>query len=177
MLRSNGLAYVVGYNTPQDEGVYASGFSVATGGTFYTTTAQGGKVGGIFTANLVTGNFTNSTGQLGSYIGNRKADTGIHAGDVGYYAGTYSGDLSGTAYAVVAADGSVFFYTTGATGDGGGFGTINAANNFSATTVPDSIGISGTLNQSNHVLSGSYSGSYMGFAISGAFSLTRTMTP
>jgi hypothetical protein len=174
MLRSNGQAYVVGYNTPQDEGVFASGFPVALDGTFTTTTAQGGNVDGTFTAAAVSGDFRNSTGQTGTFSGDRKTDGGIHAADAGYYAGTYSGAFSGNAYAVVAADGSVFFFTTGATGDGGGFGTINAANGFSAITVPDNLTVAGTLNPATHVLGGTYSS---GGTTLGTFSVTRTLTP
>ena len=173
MVRSNGLAYIVGYNTPQDEGVFASGFSVTANGTFYTATAQGGKVGGGITPGAVSGNFTNSTGQTGSYSGNRQPDTGIHASDVGYYAGTYNGFRTGSAYAIVAADGSIFFFTTDASGDGGGFGTINAANTFSGTTVPDNLPVTGTLNPTTHVLSGTYSSGGM---FLGNFTVTRTLT-
>jgi hypothetical protein len=173
MLRSNGLAYVVGYNTPQDEGVFASGFSVADDGSFFTTTTQGGKVSGTFTATGVSGNFTNVSSVPGTFSGNRKDDTGIHSSDTGYYVGTYSGYFTGNGYAVVAADGSVFFFTTGATGEGGGFGVIDAANNFSGTTVPDNIQVSGTLNPSTHVLSGSYSFSGQ---VLGTFTVTLSLT-
>src|ERR1017187_8939756 len=95
MLRSNGLTYVVGYNSPQTNGVFATNVSVALNGAFQTTTAEGG---------LVSGTFTNSLGQPGSYSGNRMADTGTHAADVGYNSGTYSGALTGSAYAFIAAD-------------------------------------------------------------------------
>jgi hypothetical protein len=174
MLRSNGLTYVVGYNSPQTNGVFATNFSVALNGAFQTTTAEGGLVSGTFTTNAVSGNFTNSLGQPGSYSGNRMADTGTHAADVGYYSGTYSGALTGSAYAIIAADGTTFFFTSGSTGEGGGYGTNNAANSFSATTVPDGIAVTGTLNQATHVLSGSYS---LSGTTLGPFSLTRTLTP
>lgn len=180
MLRSNGLAYVVGYNTPQDEGLFASAFPVAMDGTFATTTAQGGRVGGTFTMIEVSGSFTNRLGETGSYSGNRKGDSGIHATDVGYYAGTYGGLFEGSAFAIVAADGSVFFYTIDnpsaptSDGDGGGKGTINAANSFAATTVPNGLTVSGTLNPGTHTITGTYSS---GGSPLGTFSVTRTLTP
>jgi len=180
LLRSNGLAYAVGYNTPQDEGMYASGFSVAMNGTFNTQTSQGGRVAGTFTPTAVSGNFTNSTGQTGTYSGNRKSDTGTLAANAGYYAGTYSGLYQGSAFAVVAADGSVFFYTIDnpasptADGDGGGYGTISAANSFSGTTVPLGLTVLGTLNPTTKVISGTYRS---GSTTLGNFSVTRSLTP
>lgn len=180
LLRSNGLAYVVGYNTPQDEGVYANGFSVAMNGTFNTPTAQSGRVAGTFTSTAVSGTFTNSTGQTGSYSGNRKSDTGTHAANAGFYSGTYSGLYQGSAFAVVAADGSVFFYTIDnpasptADGDGGGYGTINAANSFSGTTVPLGLTVLGTLNPTTKVISGTYRS---GGTTLGNFTITRSLTP
>ena len=34
MVRSNGLAVAVGHNTPQEEGLFISSFTVAVNGTF-----------------------------------------------------------------------------------------------------------------------------------------------
>ena len=174
MLRSNGLAYAVGYNTPQDEGVFATAFPVSVNGTFATTTGQGGRVSGTFTSGSLSGTFTNSTGQTGTFSGNRKADSGIHSADVGYYEGTFGGVVTGNAYGVVAADGTMFFFTTGTSGESGGYATLNATNGFSATTVPDNTDVSGSLNPATHVLSGTYSS---GGIIGGTFSVTRTLTP
>jgi hypothetical protein len=174
MVRSNGTAYVVGYNGLQDDGVLAQNFPVAINGVFYTTTTQSGKVGGTFTDSAVSGNFTNSVGQTGTFSGNRKSDTGIHAADVGYYSGSYNGYKTGSAYMIVAADGTAFFFTTDSSGDGGGYGTVSAGNSFSATTVPDSLTVTGTLSQATHVLSGSY---FSGTTKLGNFSVSRTLTP
>ncbi|HEX5398505.1 MAG TPA: immunoglobulin domain-containing protein [Verrucomicrobiae bacterium] len=174
MVRSNGTAYVVGYNGLQDDGVFAANFSVALNGAFHMITAQGDKTGGTFTGNAVSGNFTNSVGQTGTFSGSRKPDTGIHSADVGYYSGSYSGVYSGSAYIILAADGTAFFFTTGSSGDGGGYGTINSANSFSATTVPDGLTVTGTLNQTTHIISGSYKS---GGTTLGSFSVARTLTP
>jgi hypothetical protein len=131
-------------------------------------------VGGTFTDSAVSGNFTNSVGQTGTFSGSRKSDTGIHSGDVGYYSGSYNGYKTGSAYLIVAADGTAFFFTTDSSGDGGGYGTINAGNGFSATTVPDGLTVTGTLNQATHVISGSYKS---GGTTLGNFSVSRTLTP
>lgn len=173
LLRSNGLAYALGYNTPQDEGVLASGFAVAADGTFLTTTTQGGTVSGAFTPAAVSGDFTNALSQSGTFSGNRKADTGIHAADVGYYVGTFGGTFTGNGYAIIAADGAVFFFFASTTAvEGGGYGTIDAANSFSGITAPDGLQGSGTLNPTTHVLSGNYS--FMGMTL-GTFTLTLSL--
>ena len=88
---------------------------------------------------------TNSAGVFRPFSGNRKSDTGTRADNAGYYTGTYSGQFQGSAVAVLAADGSIFLYTidnpTSPTGDGdgGGFGTISAANSLSRTAVPNGL--------------------------------------
>lgn len=180
MVRSNGSAVAVGYNTPQEEGLFISSFTVADNGGFSAATAQSGNAAGTFTSSNVNGTFVNSTGGTGGFSGNRKSDTGTHANNAGYYTGTYSGQFQGSAFAVLAADGSIFFYTIDnptsptAEGDGGGFGTINAANSFSGTTVPLGLTVSGTLNTPTKVISGSYR---MGSTTLGTFSLTRSSTP
>lgn len=180
MVRSNGSAVAVGYNTPQEEGMFISSFTVAADGTFNSVTAQNGTASGTFTTNSVSGTFINSIGGSGSFSGNRKSNTGTHAANAGYYTGTYSGFYQGSAFAILAADGSIFFYTIDnpnsptADGDGGGFGTINAGNSFSGTTVPNGLTVSGTLNTTTKVLSGLYRS---GSTTLGNFTLTRTSTP
>lgn len=180
MVRSNGSAVAVGYNTPQEEGLFISSFTVADNGGFSAATAQSGNAAGTFTSTNVNGTFVNSSGGTGGFRGNRKSDTGTHANNAGYYTGTYSGQFQGSAFAILAADGSIFFYTIDnptsptADGDGGGFGTINAANSFSGTTVPVGLTVSGTLNTTTKVLSGAYRS---GSTTLGSFTLARTSTP
>ena len=93
---------------------------------------------------------------------------------MGYYVGAYNGFRTGNASAIVTADGSIFFFTTDATGHGGGFGTINAVNSFSGTTDPDNLTVTGSLTPASPVLSGTYSS---GGTTLGNFSVTRTLTP
>jgi hypothetical protein len=158
MVRTNGQGVVVvGYNSPQGEGVYAASYLVANNGGFSVNIQEGGTASGALTTGDVTGNFTDSTGGTGDFSGTRKPDTGIQQANAGYYTGTFSGLYSGSVYAVLAADGTIFFYTYSSPGnDGGGFGTIDAENSFSATTVPDNLTVTGTLNPTTHVISGSY---------------------
>lgn len=180
LVRADGSAVAVGYNTPQEEGVFVGSFVVSAQGAFNARTAQRGNVSGTFATTGVTGTFVNSSGGSGSFTGDRKADVGIHAKDAGYYVGTYSGLFQGSAHAILAADGSLFFYTIDdptsptADGDGGGFGTINAANSLSGTTVPNGLAVTGTLNPTTAVLTGSYKA---GGTTLGTFTLTRKWLP
>lgn len=176
MVRSNGQGVVVvGYNTPQNEGVYATNFMITGFGGFGVSTIQGGTASGTLTSNAITGNFRSSTGGNGTFSGTRKPDTGVQQTNAGYYTGTYSGTYSGNAFLVLAADGTMFFYTQSSpVDDGGGFGTINAANSVSGTTVPDSLTITGTLNPSTHIISGNYS--FSGTTL-GTYSVTLITSP
>jgi hypothetical protein len=94
--------------------------------------------------------------------------------------GTYDGAASGSAYAIIAADGSLFFYSVDnplsptADGDGGGFGVINAANALSGTTVPNGFQLQGMINPNTGVLTGTYS---LGGTELGTFRVVRTQTP
>jgi hypothetical protein len=122
----------------------------------------------------------NSISESGAFSGNRKQDSGIHAKNAGYYEGTYDGAASGAAYAILAADGSLFFYSVDnplsptADGDGGGFGVINAGNLLSGSTVPNGSQLKGTLNPNNGELIGTYS---LGGTALGTFRVVRTQTP
>ncbi len=180
LVRPDGRAVAVGYNTPQEEGVFIGTFGVQADGSFSAPTAQQGRASGVFTLTGVTGTFVNSDGISGSLEGSRKADSGIQAGNAGYYAGTYDGLFQGSAFAVLAADGSLFFYTIDdpasptADGDGGGFASVNAANALSGTTVPNGLTVTGSLNPATAVLTGTYG---LGGAAFGTFRLTRTVTP
>jgi hypothetical protein len=177
MVRSNALAYVVGYNTANDDGVSKEAFTVAANGTFSFLTDQADWVAGTVTASTISGTFTNSTFNPGTYSGTRKADTGIHAADAGYYVGNFTNlvyNFVGSARAVLAADGTIFFYSSDSTGDGGGYCTINSGNTVSGTTVPDGFTVGGTLNTTTKVISGSYKS---GPTTVGTYSITRTLTP
>jgi hypothetical protein len=176
MVRSNQTGVVVGYNTIQDEGVYQDGFVVSPAGGFNFVTTEAGQVTGTFTSGGISGQFTNSLGAPGGFSGSREPDSGIHGTDAGYYVGTYSGFLSGTARVIVVADGTLFFFTSDGTvnGEGGGFGLINAANQVSGTTVPDILTIAGTFNPTTKTVSGTYS---FGGSQLGTFTVTRTEAP
>jgi len=180
MVRPEGLAYAVGYNTPQEEGVFIQSFKVALDGGFNTVTVQKGKAIGNITEAGISGTFVNSTGGSGSFRGDRKSDSGLHSKSAGYYVGTYDGAFAGSAYAILAADGSLFFYSIDdptsptADGDGGGFGIVDAANVLFGATVPNGLKLTGTLNPATSVLTGSYG---MGDTTLGTFRVARTGTP
>jgi hypothetical protein len=180
MVRPEGLAYAVGYNTPQEEGVFIQSFKVALDGGFNAVTVQKGKAIGNITEAGISGTFVNSTGGSGSFRGDRKSDSGFHSKSAGYYVGTYDGAFAGSAYAILAADGSLFFYSIDdptsptADGDGGGFGIVDAANVLFGATVPNGLKLTGTLNPATSVLTGSYG---MGDTTLGTFRVARTGTP
>jgi hypothetical protein len=121
----------------------------------------------------------NSTGGSGSFVGDRKSESGLHSKSAGYYVGTYDGVFAGSAYAILAADGSLFFYSIDdptsptADGDGGGFGIVDSANQLSGTTVPNGLKLTGTLNAATAVLTGSYG---LGDITLGTFRVVRTGT-
>lgn len=180
MVRPEGLASAVGYNTPQEEGVFIQSFKVALDGGFNAVTVQKGKALGNITETGISGTFVNSTGGSGSFRGDRKSDSGLHSKSAGYYVGTYDGAFAGSAYAILAADGSLFFYSIDdptsptADGDGGGFGIVDAANVLFGATVPNGLKLTGTLNPATSVLTGSYG---MGDTTLGTFRVARTGTP
>jgi hypothetical protein len=180
MVRPEGLAYAVGYNTPQEEGVFIQSFKVALEGGFNAVTVQKGKALGNITETGISGTFVNSTGGSGSFRGDRKSDSGLHSKSAGYYVGTYDGAFAGSAYAILAADGSLFFYSIDdptsptADGDGGGFGIVDAANVLFGATVPNGLKLTGTLNPATTVITGSYG---MGDTTLGTFRVARTGTP
>ena len=180
MVRPEGVAYAVGYNTPQEEGVFIQSFKVALDGGFNAVTVQKGKALGNITETGISGTFVNSTGGSGSFRGDRKSDSGLHSKSAGYYVGTYDGAFAGSAYAILAADGSLFFYSIDdptsptADGDGGGFGIVDAANVLFGATVPNGLNLTGTLNPATTGITGSYG---MGDTTLGTFRVARTGTP
>jgi len=177
LLGANNVAYLLGCNTtPDGGGVFSSGFSVSNG-TFNMLTLMGVKASGTFTSsNSVSGNYTNPLSQTGSFMGVRKNDTGIHAADVGYYAGVFTNiteDTFGSAHALVAADGSIIFYWIDSSGEGGASGTFDAGNTIS-TTMASGLSVFGALNTSTHVITGTCTSNGQTMA---NFEMTRTLAP
>ena len=171
LVRSNQTGVLVGYDTPQEGGVYASNFTVSSNGLAIFAPGEGGIVYSTFTTTSVSGVFTNNSGAPGSFSGTCRPPSGIQATNAGYYVGTFSGSYSGTARAILAADGTLFcFMYVAVEAEDGGFGTVNAANTVSAYTA-NGISISGTLNPGTKVMSGTYSSTAFG---SGTWTMTRT---
>lgn len=172
LIRPNRTAVVVGYNAVADEGVFSDGFIVASDGTVNFQTVEGGHVTGKFDAISVSGVFADSEGNTGTFAGGKKPSTGIQQAAAGYYAGTFDGVVTGAARAIIAADGSVFFFTSVPGGESGGFGTLNAANQLAGRTV-EGVNIAGSLNPTTLTASGSYSLSFQGTALTGTFIMRR----
>lgn len=177
MFVADGSAEVVGFNTPQDEGVFVRNLAVAGNGQFSGSTAQGGTFVGTAGESGISGTFESSDGAPGSFSGTRKADDGSLSQNAGFYEGSYQGAVSGSCFAVLASDGTTFFYviddpaSPAADGDGGGEGTVSATTyQLSATVVPSGIMISGTLDPNTNQISGTYSSP----SLSGTFSMSRT---
>ncbi|MGA2869114.1 MAG: choice-of-anchor tandem repeat GloVer-containing protein [Verrucomicrobiota bacterium] len=166
VLRNGQGVIVVGYDAVEDAGVFGANFFVPVSGEFTNETIDNGSASGTFTTNSVSGNFVdNLIGSTGTFNGTRKPDTGIQQANAGYYSGTFSGIVSGNAYAVLAADGTGYFYTSVTpTNNSGGFGTIDASNNVQATTVPEGVNVAGVLDPTNHIISGTFNldGSQLG---------------
>lgn len=180
MVSADGSVVAVGYNTVQEEGVYVPELTISDEGAFSGETVQGGQFTGTVTADALQGSLLASSSVPGTFSGQRKDDSGPHEALAGFYTGTYNGLFTGTAFAIVAADGEVFFYTIDnptsptADGDGGGFGMLNSASEFGGSTVPNGLIVLGTLNPQTRVLSGVYGSPGV---VLGAFSLTRTAVP
>ena len=93
-------------------GIYAANFKVAADGGFTVNNEQGGIAEGFLTPDgSILGNFVTPEGDTGALEGVRKLDTGIQQANAGYYTGTVSGQFSGSAYAIMAADGTIFLFT------------------------------------------------------------------
>lgn len=177
MFIADGSAEVVGFNSPQDEGVFVRNLAVAADGRFSASTAQGGAFAGVADGSGVSGTFESSAGTTGSFSGTRRADEGPLSENAGFYEGTYQGAVSGDSFAILASDGTVFFYiiddplSPSADGDGGGEGTVSTTTHqLSATVVPSGIAVSGTLDPDTNQISGTYSLA----SFSGTFSMSRT---
>jgi hypothetical protein len=177
MVKSNGQGIVaMGYDTIQASGFLVTGYQVAGDGSFTFVTSGGATVSGTVSADTVSGTFTNenSAGINGTFNGTIKPITGIQQANAGYYTGTFGGAESGSIYSLLAADGKVFLYTLSSTGgDDAGTGTINAENSVSATSFGGTT-ITGTLNPTTHVITGSYSS---GGTTLGTFSLSLNSSP
>jgi hypothetical protein len=113
-------------------------------------------VAGKFNQGLVSGVYTNEMSWSNDFSGVRKSGTGIHQADAGYYAGTFDGDYVGDVFAILAADGTIFFYGAEFGNGDGGYGTINAANTMSATTSLLALVVTGTLDRATHQVTGTY---------------------
>lgn len=183
MIVIGGKAEVVGFNSIQDEGVYARNVTVNANGQFTGSTVQGGTFSGTVTDSGITGTFQPSSGSSGSFSGSRKSATGGLSASAGFYEGTYTGASQGSSYAILAADGSVFFYvidnpaSPSADGDGGGTGTVSPSTNvLSAVVIPSGIIINGALQASPSPprLTGTYSLVPTPGSSIGNFQLTRT---
>ena len=126
---------------------------VGAGGGVDFISTQGSHIVGGFTNDTLSGRFVDLAGPGGTFSGTRQVKDGAFAATAGYYSGSYSGALTGTARAIMSASGKLFFYTSDMTGDGGGFGQVNPQNQLTAKTVAGAD-ITGTLEAASLTLSG-----------------------
>jgi len=177
MVSSNGQGVVdLTYDILQDDGFIVTNFPVAGDGSFSFVTPEGSTLNGTFGAGTVSGTYTHedSEGIAGTFSGTIKSSTGIQQANTGYYSGTYGGALAGNIYALLAADGTLFFYTLSSTdADGAGTGTVNAGNSFSGTSF-GGLTVTGTLDPTTQVIAGSYSS---GGTPLGTFSMSLNPSP
>jgi len=167
---SDGMAVIVGYSSPTREGVFFEDVQVQADGSF-SRWHGGNLINGQVSGGGVTGNYVSSKGN-GTFQGTQRPDTGNQQNAAGYYRGTYNfyDVITGPIHAVVAADGTLFVYTTGEAplGPDGGFGTVNTQNQFSCTTVGGAVA-NGTLAPLTWTATGTFT--YLTF--NGTFTATR----
>ncbi|MBI2949570.1 MAG: hypothetical protein HYY23_18190 [Verrucomicrobia bacterium] len=182
LVMSNRLGVILAYNPGQIQGAIITNLAVAVDGSFSNRLAQGASISGAYTPDTVSGTLVGTNASTGAFSGTIKTSSGIQQANAGYYAGTFSGLLSGDAYFILAADGTAFTYLSSPILAGGTFGKIDASNALSATvsytipgtTVPSLILIAGTLNSTTHQFTGTYS--FSGITL-GSFALARVYAP
>jgi hypothetical protein len=115
-----------------------------------------------------------------TFSGTRKEDAGIHSANVGYYTGTTSGQFIFSAFGILAADGTMFFYVVpppnspNPDANFGGFGFVDAANQLQVN-LGSSGSVAGSLSASGD--SRTISGNYVFPPVSGSFTLNRVAVP
>ncbi len=172
----SGRGIGVGYNSGQKEGLFVGPFDVSSSGLFAAGTVQGGNIAGAINNSSLSGSFINSDDIQGGFVGSMKDSCGFHTQSAGYYTGYYTGEVTGRAFAILAADGTMFFYTIdnpskpNKQDDGGGYCMVNSQNLISGTTVPNGLTISGSLDSSTKQMTGTYG---VGGGVLGTFQLTR----
>ncbi len=183
LFRAQGPGIILAHNITMDEGLFATNIVVAPDGGFVLAGEKQAKVTGKAGTEALEGAMTGTNGVTRAFRVNKKPAAGVHQSSAGFYAGTFGGLFTGSAFVVLAADGAAFTYLTSPTlGVVSTSATIDSSNSLSAiaaytlpgTTVPAPIQITGTLDTAARVFSGSYSLS--GIKL-GTFSLTRSVSP
>ncbi len=183
LIRTNGPGIVLAHQIALAEGLFGTNIAVAADGGFAMLGENLGKAAGKIGPETVEGTLTSTNGAASAFSAARKAGTGIHQASAGFYAGTFDGLFSGSAYVILAADGTAFTYLTAPSlGVVSTFGTVDSANSLAATaaytlpgtTIPSPIQITGTLTPATHAIAGTYSLS--GIRL-GSFSLARSVLP
>lgn len=182
LVTSNRLGVILAYNPGQTQSVFLTNVWVAMDGSFSNRLAPGASISGTFLTDTVSGTLVGTNASTGTFSGALKSTSGLQQDNAGYYAGVFSGLLSGDASFILADDGTAFTFLSSPIISGGTFGKIDASNAFSAvvsytipgTTAPSLILIAGTLNSTTHQFAGTYS--FSGITL-GAFSLSRVHAP
>ncbi len=183
LFRPNAPGIVLAHHINLDEGLFATNIVVATDGSFLAVGEKQGKVAGKIGPEAMEGTMTGTNGVAGTFNVAKKPVTGVHQASAGFYAGTFGGFLTGSAFVILAADGAAFTYltsptlgvvSTSATIDSSNALAAKAAYTLPGTTVPAPILITGVLDPAAHTFSGTYG--LNGLPL-GTFSLTRSVSP
>ena len=158
IVRENGTGAGIGFE-PSIQSAIGVPDAPVESGRFDTRSVEGDEIQGAVDGSTVSGSFRNElAGSSGTFEGFRKQDDGQYSGAAGAYQGRFSGFSNGTAYAILSADGEIFFYTiddvTG--GSGGGYGRVNFANNTFATVTSGGFTVSAFVNTNTQTITGSY---------------------
>ncbi len=171
MVFQDSTAIIMAYDYVNDFG-FDNVLYVNTDGSFekFNIDWEGTDASGSFSLNNLSGTYSNIYGG-GTFNGNVKSKEGLHQNYDGYYFGDYSGtcysqNTNGYIHAILAADGSVFFYSSDVNDNTDG-GILNLSNNILSGSTLDGGIINGNLN--NGIVNGSFS---YGPSCSGSFNIS-----
>ncbi len=174
---TNGQGVMVGFSSILAGGLYKNSITVNTDGTFAFSNPyvpgygmpKLSSISGTISGSSVSGQYTSYLGP-GTFSGSKKSNGGVHYGDAGVYYGNFSGGRQGEEAAILAADGTLYFYALPYYGtDDGGFGTVSVQNVISSTGTLG-FAATGTLDPISRTLTGNWTS----WGESGTYSASRT---
>lgn len=173
-VRTNDTMALVGYDGVL-EGAFSNSLGVGTNnqccGTIFAN-----RTGCLnFTSNSVSGNLTNGTARVGTVVGGLKSNAGIYQAAAGVYSGTIdaASDCPGTMNAILAADGTFYFYVQYPSGFSDGGWTTITSGGFTVLT-PHGAHYYGAISISQRVITGTFQHGCDSVQGLGNYSMTRT---